>query len=125
MYSSDDDKKLYIYKTILFELIKSMKLSIDLSKKDIFNRNGLFYFFIDDNGKIKNADPYLKLELCLKNHKFNDLNDCDIYGNSLIFYAVEAKAFESIKLLLDYKASLNITNNEGNTIYSIAAILGD
>ena len=125
MYSSDDDKKLYIYKTILFELIKSMKLSIDLSKKDIFNRNGLFYFFIDDNGKIKNADPYLKLELCLKNHKFNDLNDCDIYGNSLIFYAVEAKAFESIKLLLDYKASLNITNNEGNTIYSIAAILVD
>ena len=122
IFSPEDNKKLYIYKTILFELIK---LPIDLNKKDIFKRNGLFYLFIDFNEKIRKQDPYLKLELCLKNCGVSDINDVDIYGNSLIFYAVQIKAYKSIKILIEHKASLNIKNKEGNTIYSIASILGD
>ena len=122
IYSSDDIQKLYIYKEILYHLFD---LSVDLNKKDIFERNALFYLFINDNEKIKNIDPYLKLEFCLEIINNTDLNNIDIYGNSLIFYAVQAKAYNSIKLLVKNNISLDIINKEGNTIYSIAAILGD
>ena len=122
IFSPEDNTIFYIFKSIFFELIK---LDIDINKKDIFKRNALFYFFIDENENLKNNDPSFKLELYLKNIKFDNLNDTDIYGNSLIFYAVMAKAYESIKLLLKYNVSLDIKNNNKNTIYSIATSLGD
>ena len=122
IFSNKDNNKIYIYKEIISELIK---LPLDLYKKDIFKRNALFYLFINDNEKIKDVDPYLQLNLCLEIYKYKNLNDIDIYGNSLIFYAVQAKAYKSIKLLEKNKVYLDIKNKEGNTIYSIAAILGD
>ena len=121
MYSPEDNKKFYIFKIIYFILIKI----VDIDKKDIFKRNALFYFFIDDNEKIKNCEPFLKLELCLKNNKIININETDIYGNSLIFYAVQARAYKSINLLVEHGASLDLKNKDKNTIYSIACILGD
>ena len=121
IYSSEDNKKFYIYKILYYILIKI----VDIDKKDIFQRNPLFYFFIDDNEKIKKCEPFSKLELCLKNEAIKNLNETDIYGNSLIFYAVQAKAYKSINLLVEYGASLDLKNKDGNTIYSIASILGD
>ena len=124
MYSTDFNTKLYIFKDFINQLIK---VEVDIKKKDKYKRNGLFYFFIDEYEKIKENDPVTKLDYCLKNTSFgtDNLDDTDIYGNSLIFYAVQARAYKSIKLLFDYGVSLDITNNEGNTIYSTAVILGD
>ena len=124
MYSSDFNTKLYIFKDFINQLIKA---EVEIKKKDKYERNGLFYFFIDENEKIKENEPVAKLEYCLKNTSFgsDNLDDTDIYGNSLIFYAVQSRAYKSIKLLFDYGAFLDLTNNEGNTIYSTAVILGD
>ena len=124
MYSIDFNTKLYIFKDFINQLIKA---EIDINKKDKYKRNGLFYFFIDENEKIKENDPVAKLEYCLKKTSFgtDNLDDTDIYGNSLIFYAVQARAYKSIKLLFDYGISLDLTNNDGNNIFSTAVILGD
>ena len=122
LYSSEDNTKFYIFKEIYLSLIKN---PINLSKIDIYKRNALFYLFIDENEKIKKEDPFFKLEFCLKNNIINNLNYQDIYGNNLLFYAVRAKSYKSIKLLIDLGVSLDIKNCENNTIYSIAAIIGD
>ena len=124
MYSVDYNTKLYIFKDFINQFIK---IEIDIKKKDIYQRNGLFYFFIDENEKIKEKDPFTKLEYCLKNTSFgsDNLDDADIYGNSLIFYAIQARAFKSIKLLFDFGVSLDLKNKDGNTIYTTAVILGD
>ena len=122
LYSSEDNTIFYIFKEIYLNLIKN---PINLSKIDIYKRNALFYLFIDENEKIKSKDPFFKLEFCLKNNAINNLNQQDIYGNNLLFYAVQARSFRSIKLLLDFGVSLDIKNCEENTIYSIASIIGD
>lgn len=122
IYSNDNNNKFYIFEKC-YDLINN--LEVDIHKKDIYGRNALFYLFIDENEKIKNNDPSKKLKFLLENKSYDNLNDTDIYGNSLIFYAVQSGACQSIQLLYDYKASLNIINNEGNTIYSTAVILGD
>ena len=98
------------------------------NKKDIFNRNCLFYLFIDycgDPRKIQ--DPYNKLEYCLKNDIFNiDLNEYDIFGNNLLFYAIKSNFLESIKILIKNGVYLtNSINNEGNTIYTTSLMINN
>ena len=122
MFSEDDNSKVYMFKH--YHCILN-QLKIDINKKDTYKRIALFYLFIDENEKIKNVDPFFKLEFCLKKNIYNNLDDVDIYGNSLIFYAVQSRAYKSIKLLFDFGVSLDIKNNDGNTIFTIAAILGD
>ena len=122
MFLGENNSKFYMFKYYYYIL---NKLKIDINKKDIYQRIALFYLFIDENEKIKNIDPFFKLDFCLKKNIYNNLDDTDIYGNSLIFYAVQARAYKSIKLLFDYGVSLDIKNNDGNTIFTTAAILGD
>ena len=122
MYSSMDNTKFYIFKEIYLEYIKHFNKGNII---DIYNRIPLFYFFIDDKERIKINDPFFKLELCLKKTLYNNLNQNDIYGNNLLFYAVQAKAYKSIKLLIDFGVSLSHKNNDKNTIYSLALLIGD
>ena len=122
LYSPKNNDKFYIFKEIYLNLIE---YRINACKIDIYHRNALFYLFIDENEKIKINDPFLKLRLCLKNSVFNNLNDFDIYGKNLLFYAVQAKSYKSIKILIDFGVSLDNTYIDGNTIYSIASIMGD
>ena len=105
-----------------------MKLKIDKNKKDIYNRNCLFYLLIDFCGDTKIIeDPYRILEYCLKNKLFEiDLNENDIFGNNLIFYSIKGGFKESLKILLKYGAELNDSiNNDGNTIYSSSLIVNE
>jgi hypothetical protein len=99
MYSIENNSKFYIFKDYFNQIIK---LEIDIKKKDIYQRNALFYLFIDENEKIKNNDPSVKLEFCLKNSSFgsDNLDDIDIYGNTILFYAVLARAYKSIKNII-------------------------
>ena len=122
MFLKENNSEFYMFKYYCYIL---NKLKIDINKKDIYKRIALFYLFIDENEKIKNVDPFLKLEFCLKKNANNNLDDTDIYGNSLIFYAVQARAYRSIKLLFDFGASFDLKNNDGNTVFTTAAILGD
>ena len=49
-----------------------MNLVADSNKSDIYNRNCLFYLFIDFCGDSKKIeDPYMILEYCLKNDLFH------------------------------------------------------
>jgi len=123
MYFPCENHYFYIFKEIYLSLIK---LNIDISQKDIYDRNPLFYLFIDNNNKIKNNDPIFKLELILKNIKNDDiLSQTDIFGNLLIFYAIQAKAYKSINLLINLYDCFTHKNNEGNTIMSTILILKD
>lgn len=99
MFSEDDNSKVYMFKH--YHCILN-QLKIDTNKKDTYKRIALFYLFIDENEKIKNNDPSVKLEFCLKNSSFgsDNLDDIDIYGNTILFYAVLARAYKSIKNII-------------------------
>ena len=119
MYSSDNNP---VFEKIFFEI---NKLHENFDEKDIFGRTAIFYLFIDENEKIKYKDPYLELSSCLDKLEKIDVNEVDIFGNSLLFYAVQARAYKSINLLLKHRASIDLQNKEGNTIYTTAVILED
>ena len=120
-YSNSYDNYLKTFNFIL-------NLIEDYNKTDIFQRHSLFYFFIDYCGDVKKTeDPYKILEYCLNSKHFKiDLNENDIFGNNLLFYAVKSGHKESIKLLIKYGAKLNNNiNNEGNSIYSTALMVDE
>ena len=99
-----------------------MNLITDQNKKDIFNRNCLFYLFIDFSGDSKKIeDPYKILEFCLNNNLFQiSINEKDIFGNSLLNYSVKGSFMESMKVLLKYGALVDYSvNYEGNISLSI------
>ena len=100
-----------------------MNFIIEQNKKDIFNRNCLFYLFIDFSGDSKIIeDPYKILEFCLNNNLFKiSINEKDIFGNSLLNYSIKGGFMESMKVLLKYGALLDYLDNyEGNNIFAIA-----
>ena len=76
-------------------------LKIDFSLKDEYNRTFLFYLFLDQNDNIKITDPIQNLMCISQKYKFNNLNDKDIFGNNLIFYAVQSIASRCIDFLLN------------------------
>jgi hypothetical protein len=88
LYLSDDiHLKTFIQ---IFSVIDNFK--IDYLLKDQFDRNFLFYLFLDQNDNSKVNDPIQQLMCIFKKYKFNNLNDKDIFGNNLLFYAVQSKA---------------------------------
>ena len=107
--------------TQLFTFIINLK--IDFSLKDQYDRNCLFYLFLDEDDKKKMIDPAQQLTLIFDNCKFNNLNDKDIFGNNLIFYAVQSNATKSIDILLNNGLILPFeqANNE-NSIFSICLL---
>ena len=119
MYSIDNNFK--ILSNFLIKL-KNFKLNnkINFNAKDRFERNALFYLFINHEEKITNKGPSFKLRYFINNKIFTcSLNDKDIFGNSLMFYAIKGRFLESIKVLFVNNYQLNNTENiEGNTIYS-------
>ena len=105
-----------------------MNLVSDSNKNDIYNRNCLFYLFIDFCGDSKKIeDPYMILEYCLKNNLFHiSINEKDIFGNSLLTYSIKGCFMESMKVLLKYGASLdNTINQEGNDIFATSIMAND
>ena len=105
-----------------------MNLVADSNKSDIYNRNCLFYLFIDFCGDSKKIeDPYMILEYCLKNDLFHiSIDEKDIFGNSLLIYSIKGCFMESMKVLLKYGASLdNTINKEGNDIFATSIMAND
>ena len=105
-----------------------MKLVVEKNKNDIFERNCLFYLFIDFCGDPKkNKDPFEILEYCLKNKFFKiSLNDKDVLGNNLLIYATRCGFIKSVEILLFYGSVLDDSkDNEGNNIYSIALMTNE
>ena len=109
---------------------KWIKLGVSITQKDYLGRNPLFYLFIKEDNKIKKEDPISTLSFLLdsynqsktKNDKF-DLNDVDFFGNSLIFYAVEADAVFCVSTLLSKGVQIkNVKNYEKNSIFSYALL---
>ena len=103
-----------------------MELKIDITKKDQFNRNALFYLFLGENDKIKIIDPYNELKYFLNNYKFGDLNDMDVFGNSLLLYALQSEAMNSVKILIDHGIAFNnFQPKNENSIYSLVLSRGE
>ena len=107
---------------------KWIKLGVSITKKDYYGRNPLFYLFLDNKNNIKRGDPISSLSYLLDNcnrQKNNqdklDLNDVDVFGNSLIFYAVEADAVFCVSSLLSKGVKIkNVKNYENNSIFAYA-----
>ena len=105
---------------------KYINLGVSLTQQDIFGRNPIFYLFINDSNNIKKEDPISSLSYLLdsynernknRNIKF-DLNEKDILGNSLIFYAVEADAVFCVSSLLNQGVGVkDVKNLENNSIF--------
>ena len=114
------------FKNTLGILIKMVK---DCNLKDIYNRNCIFYLFIDCYGDSKQIeDPYKQLELCLGINLFKiDINENDIFGNNLVFYVIKGGFIESLKFLIKYGAYLEkpAINNTRNSIYSTSIMVND
>ena len=70
--------------------------------KDKFNRNALYYFFLDENDNVTNIISYEKFDYLLKNNFFQDLNSIDIFGNNLLDCAVKSNSVKCVKLLINY-----------------------
>ena len=117
-----------IYINIFIQLLPFIhdNLKIEYSLKDQFDRNFLFYLFLDQNDNAKIIDPIQQLKLIFEKYKFNDLNDKDIFGNNLIFYVVQSKASRCFDLLLNNGIILSSeqSNNE-NSIFSISLLNKD
>ena len=119
LYLSDDTHS-KIFNQI-FSII--VKLKIDFSLKDQYERNCLFYLFLDQNDNKKMYDPFEQLKFIFENCKFDNLNDKDIFGNNLLFYAVQSNASKCIDLLLNNGTILSYeqANNE-NSIFSVCLL---
>jgi len=102
-----------------------MNIITEKNKKDIFNRNCLFYLFIDFCGDPKkNKDRFEILDYCLKQKLFNiSINEKDIFGKNLLFYATECGFINSVKILISNGATFDeyLEDNENN-IYINALI---
>ena len=106
------------------EFLKWINLGTSLTQKDNYNRNPLFYLFIEEEEDIKKDDPISILSFLLetyynKNKKKFDIDSIDNLGNTLIFYAIKANASFCISSLLNYGAKINnIKNYANNSIFS-------
>ena len=108
----------------IFSFLSNLK--IDYFTKDEFNRNFLFYLFLDENDKSKILDPIQQLKYCLQLYKFNNLNEKDIFGNNLLFYAIQSKALHCLDYLINNGIILtNEQNSNENSIYSISLLNKD
>ena len=82
--------------------------------KDFKGRTPIFYLFIKDNEyETKCIDPIATLTFLIESSNV-DLNVQDVYGNSVIFYAIQRKASICFSTLINKGATLNIKNVENN-----------
>ena len=75
----------------IFSFIDNLK--IDHLLKDKYERNFVFYLFLDHNNKRKKSDPIQLLIYIFEKYKFNNLNEKDIFENNLLFYAYTIRGF--------------------------------
>ena len=123
IYLSDNNVNLDLFTQVINLCIH---LKIDLTLKDQFNRNALFYLFIGEYDKIKNVDPYQELEYLLQYYKNEELNLIDVFGNNLFVYAFQSKAAKCIKLLINHGVKIFVVPNKNeNSLYAIALLSGD
>ena len=107
--------------TQLIDYIDNLK--IDYLLKDQFDRNFLFYLFLDQNDNIKINDPIQHLKFIFQKFKFNNLNEKDIFGNNLIFYVIQSKAEKCLEFLLDNGIIIpSEQDNNENSIFSISLL---
>jgi hypothetical protein len=119
IYLSDSNANLNFFRVINL----CISLKIDLTLKDQFGRNALFYLFLGENDMIKNGDPYKILEHLFQYYKNNDLNVVDVFGYNLLVYAFQSKAANCIKLLIHHDVKLNFAPNQNeNSIYALALL---
>ena len=108
----------------IFSFIDNLK--IDHLLKDKYERNFVFYLFLDHNNKRKKADPIQLLMYIFEKYKFNNLNEKDIFGNNLLFYAVQSSASLCVDYLLNNGAILSKEqNNNENSIFSVSLLKKD
>ena len=119
LYFSDNNHIKIFTKLISF----IAKLKIDNSTKDQYDRNCLFYLFIDQNDNSKVIDPINHLMYIFKKFQFNNLNDKDIFGNNLLFYVIQSKATKCFYFLLNngFILSNEQPNNE-NSVFSLTLL---
>ena len=109
---------------------KWINLGVSITQKDNFGRNPLFYLFLNNENLIKKEDPISTLSYLLDSYNENkktynalNLDDVDILGNPLIFYAVEADAVFCVSSLLSKGVKIkNVKNLEKNSVFSYALI---
>ena len=65
--------------------------------------------------------------MCIfQKYKSNTLNDKDIFGNNLLFYAVQSKASKCVDFLMDNGIIVSKEqNNNENSIFSICLLNKD
>ena len=118
LYISDN---IFIFKQLLSH-INDIKL--DYSLKDKYERNCLFYLFLNEKDKRKKHDPIEQLMHIFEKDKFdNNLNDKDIFGNNLLFYAVQSRAYQCVDFILENGAVISSEqNNNENSIFSVSLL---
>ena len=115
-----DDSHINIF-TQLINFIDNLK--VDYLLKDQFERNFLFYLFLDQNDNNKINDPIQQLKCIFQKFKFNDLNERDIFGNTLIFYIIQSKAEKCLEFLLDNGIVLpSEQDSNENSIFEICLL---
>ena len=116
MFLSDINKDSISTLNSLLEIIQEKNM------KDIYNRNCLFYLFIDFCGDPKKEkDPYEILDYCIKNKLFNlDINEKDIFDKNLLFYAIQSGFILSVKILISNGVILDdyIDSNDNNIYFN-------
>ena len=99
-------------------------IKLDYSLKDKYERNCLFYLFLNEKDKRKKHDPIEQLMHIFEKDKFdNNLNDKDIFGNNLLFYAVQSRAYQCVDFILENGAVISSEqNNNENSIFSVSLL---
>ena len=117
------DLYLYTFQQILSFLYS---IKIDYLKKDKYDRNFIFYLFLDENDDNKIIDPIQHLMSIFKIFKNINLNDKDIFGNNIMFYIIQSKAVKCLDFLLNNGITLtNEQNNNENSIFSMTLLNND
>ena len=117
IYLSEDMDKFHK----LFSFMDNLK--IDYLLKDKYERNFLFYLFLDQNERKKKYDPIQQLMYVFEKYKFNNLNDKDIFGNNLLFYATRSRSSLCLDFLLSNGVILtNEQSKNENSVFSVCLI---
>ena len=98
-------------------------LELNYSQKDIYERNCLFYLFLNEDDIRKKHDPIQQLMYIFEKIKIENINDKDIFGNDLLFYAVKSRAFQCVDFIINHGAIITSKqNNNENSIFSISLL---
>ena len=119
--STKEEIDFSLYRTLI-------NANVNLCQKDVYERNPLFYLFIKGDNSIKNEDPISSLSFLIEayNNKGLDLNEKDVLGKSILFYAVEANAVFCVSTLINKGVHIKDNFNiYGNSIFATATTTGN